>query len=164
MQKFDNRIENIDYNDSIKPYLGIVFQINNLDYYVPISSEKRKYYNMRENIDFIKIDELNNLTNTYKIYGALNLNNMIPILDKDKILLNYNDIDKFIVFQTPTEKFNYIGLLQKELSIINSKSKQILKSANELYIHKSRKPNTSISKRTINFDIIESKCIEWNII
>ena len=162
LQKFDNKIENINYNNSLKPYIGIIFQINNLDYYVPISSVKKKYYNMKENIDFIKVDTINN--STYKIYGALNLNNMIPVFDKDRTLLNYNDLSKYIAFKTPAEKYNYISLLQKELSIINSKTVQILQSANVLYNYKKQKPYTSIAKRTVDFDIIENKSIEWNIV
>lgn len=38
--KFDDKVENINYNDKLKPYLGILININNMNYYVPISSAK----------------------------------------------------------------------------------------------------------------------------
>ena len=73
LKKFDDKIENINYNERLKPYIGILITIDEINYYVPISSVKEKHYKMKEDIDFIKI------TQNDRILGVLNLNNMIPI-------------------------------------------------------------------------------------
>ena len=48
---------------------GIVFQINDLKYFAPLSSFKEKHKKMSDSIDFIKI----------KNYAVINLNNMFPV-------------------------------------------------------------------------------------
>ncbi len=40
LRKYDNKVENIDYTDKLKPYIGILVTINEINYYVPISSAK----------------------------------------------------------------------------------------------------------------------------
>lgn len=88
LKQFDNKVENIEYNENLKPYIGIILSINNYDYYVPVSSTKEKHYKMKEDIDFIKI--LHNDT----ILGVLNINNMIPISKDNITILKYNEIAK----------------------------------------------------------------------
>ena len=111
LKEFDNKVENIDYR--FKPYLGIIITINEINYYVPISSVKEKHYKMNEDIDFIKISEND------RILGVLNLNNMIPI-DNDSVKnLKYSEIEKYRNFKTNKEKSLYISLLNMELELIN---------------------------------------------
>ena len=59
LKTFDNKIENIDYQDNLKPYIGRIININSFNYYVPVSSPKEKHYKMKEGIDFIKIKKKN---------------------------------------------------------------------------------------------------------
>ena len=93
LKEFDNKVENIDYSNRFKPYLGIIITINEINYYVPISSVKEKHYKMNEDIDFIKISEND------RILGVLNLNNMIPI-DNDSVKnLKYSEIEKYRNFK-----------------------------------------------------------------
>lgn len=73
LHKYDNKVENIDYKNKIKPYIGIVLNINNYEYYVPISSAKQKHYKLRNQIDLYKIER------EEEILGVLNINNMISI-------------------------------------------------------------------------------------
>ena len=65
LKEFDNKVENIDYSNRFKPYLGIIITINEINYYVPISSVKEKHYKMNEDIDFIKISENDRICNLY---------------------------------------------------------------------------------------------------
>ena len=53
LKTFDNKIENIDYQNNLKPFIGIIININNFNYYVPISSPKKKHYKMKEGIDYV---------------------------------------------------------------------------------------------------------------
>ena len=57
LRRYDSKVENIDYADKLKPYIGILVTINDINYYVPISSVKEKHYKIKEGMDFIKIIE-----------------------------------------------------------------------------------------------------------
>ena len=43
LKKFDDKVENINYTERLKPYIGILITINEINYYVPISSVKEKH-------------------------------------------------------------------------------------------------------------------------
>ena len=153
LQKDDNKVANIDYKVKLKPYIGIIVNINNFNYYVPISSVKEKHYSIKEDMDFIKISQKN------KILGVLNLNNMIPILDEEICILKYKDIEKYRNFNSEREKKLYISLLNFELKLINKKIEKIRKSALKLYKEKQNNPNSLISKRCCDFKLLERMCI-----
>lgn len=51
-----------------RKYIGIILQVNELEYFAPLSSYKPKHKSMREGLDFIKI----------QTYAVINLNNMFP--------------------------------------------------------------------------------------
>ena len=119
LKKFDNKVANIEYNDRFKPYLGIIITINEMNYYVPISSVKEKHYKMNEDIDFIKINKDD------RILGVLNLNNMIPIDNENVTILRYIEIEDYREFKNDKEKSLYISFLNTELRLINNKIKKI---------------------------------------
>ena len=156
LRKFDNKVENIDYKNNLKPYIGIIININEFNYYVPISSPKEKHYKMKDDMDFIRIKQ------NKRILGVLNLNNMVPILDKYVKMLDYKDIEKFRTFKTDREKKLYIGLLNKELKIINLKHIAIRDNAIKLYKEKLNKPNSKLAKRCCDFEVLEEKAKLYN--
>ena len=155
LKEFYNKVENIDYSNRFKPYLGIIITINEINYYVPISSVKEKHYKMNEDIDFIKISEND------RILGILNLNNMIPI-DNDSVKnLKYSEIEKYRNFKTNKEKSLYISLLNMELELINSRIEKIKANAFKLYNEKTNRTNSKISKRCCDFKVLEEKCRKY---
>ena len=157
LKLFDSKVENIDYEKNVKPYIGIVLNIDNFKYYVPISSPKEKHYKMEEDIDFIKIiDKKGN------ILGVLNLNNMIPILDSEIKELKYDEIEKIKTFNNDKEKQLYLMLLRLEIKIINDKIEKILRSASKLYKLRLKNPKSKIAKRCCDFKKLEEKAIEYN--
>ena len=151
LREFDNKVENIDYNAKLKPYIGILLTINEFNYYVPISSAKEKHYRIKEGMDFIKIKQDD------RIIGVLNLNNMIPISDKNVKCLKYKEIEKYREFSNDKEKKLYISFLSFELDLINNKLEKIKKSAIKLYNEKINNPESNISKRCCNFKLLEEK-------
>lgn len=155
LKKYDDKVENIDYCKKLKPYIGILININGFNYYVPISSAKEKHYNIKEDIDFIKIMEDD------RILGVLNLNNMIPISDENISSLKYSQIEKYRSFGSEREKNLYISFLNFELSLINQKINKIQKSALKLYNEKLNNPASKISQRCCNFKLLEKKCTEY---
>lgn len=156
LKEFDNKVENIDYKENLKPYIGIIIKINDFKYYVPISSAKEKHYSMKDTLDFIRIRK------DSKILGVLNLNNMIPIFDKYVQKLEYNNIKRYKKFESESNKKLYIKLLNTELRIINSKKELIRKNAIILYNIKTNKPNHKLSKRCCDFKLLEEKLKLYN--
>jgi protein AbiQ len=155
LKKFDDKVENINYTERLKPYIGILITINEINYYVPISSVKEKHYQMNEDMDFIKIMEND------RILGVLNLNNMIPIDNENVRVLKYKEIDEYRKFKDDKEKHLYISFLSFELGLINDKIDKIKFNAVELYNEKINRPNSKISKRCCDFKLLEEKCREY---
>ena len=155
LKKFDDKVENINYTERLKPYIGILITINEINYYVPISSVKEKHYQMNEDMDFIKIIEND------RILGVLNLNNMIPIDNENVRVLKYKEIDEYRKFKNDKEKHLYISFLSFELGLINDKIDKIKSNAVELYNEKINRPNSKISKRCCDFKLLEEKCREY---
>lgn len=156
LRKFDKKVENIDYNTKLKPYIGILITINEFNYYVPISSAKEKHYKIKEGMDFIKIVQND------KIIGVLNLNNMIPILDNNVEVLKYKDIEEYREFVNDKEKKLYISFLSFELDLINEKMEKIKKNAMKLYNEKINNPESNVSKRCCDFKLLEEKSKLYN--
>lgn len=126
-----------------RKYIGIVLSVNDMDYFVPLSSFKAKDQKMKETVDFIKI----------KDFAVLNINNMFPAASKD---CHYVDINSI-------KNQNYRNLLRNEYRFIKSIENKILKNAKTVYIHKKINGNkTGLAKRCNDFALFEQKCTEWN--
>ena len=71
LRKFDPRVAYNMNEKEIRPFVGILFKIEDCEYFAPLSSPKPKHKKMKNTIDFLKIKngEL----------GAVNFNNMIPV-------------------------------------------------------------------------------------
>ena len=153
-----NYDDKIQYNDTLlgkdnKPFLGILFSINNQDYYVPLSSanKKKKLINMynrykktnRNTIDMFYIEDKKE-----KLLAILNLNNMIPIAKKSII--------KFDI-----KKDKDASLLQKEYEFCNKHKKELRERAKKLYSIVKNHTNERIEKRCCNFLLLEEKCKEY---
>lgn len=84
---FDEKVaqtkeENRDFE---RKYIGIILSIGEFNYFTPLSSHKIKHISMKEQIDFLKIEDKDGL------YAVINLNNMIPIPDIAIIDFNIDD-------------------------------------------------------------------------
>lgn len=80
LRKYDNKVT---YNAGLKdlrPFIGVLFKVNNMEYFAPLSSPKPKYKTIKNTLDLMKIDNGN--------YGVVNFNNMIPVNSK-----NYREFD-----------------------------------------------------------------------
>lgn len=143
LRKYDSI--NVKKNNSEKrAYIGIVFQINNIKYFAPLASPRPKHSKMKDNIDFIKINNGE--------HGAINLNNMIPIANEG--IINYN------INKEPDNA--YRNLLYQQIRFINKNVEKIINNANKLY-EKVTKYNTFFNSRCANFKLLEQKCLEYPI-
>ena len=76
LRQFDNKVMYNANNKELRPFVGILFEVNNYMYFAPLSSPKKKHLKMKNQIDFLKIDKGK--------LGAVNFNylfknNNIPI-------------------------------------------------------------------------------------
>ena len=130
------------YEKDKRKYIGIVFQINGINYFAPLSSYKTKHVKMRESVDFIKI----------KDYAVINFNNMIPIPQSQIVEI---DINK-------EKDMSYRYLLQAESREINRQKNRIRKNAEIVYSHKIHNgDSTALAKRTTDFELLEKLCREY---
>lgn len=143
LQQFDPNVKDNTKNGRIRPYTGVVFEIDRFKYYIPLCSPKPKHNNMQDKLDFIKIQDGNELK------AVLNISNMIPVLDTQISLI---DIEK--------EETTYQDLLNKEHIIIKKKADKIIKNANILYkkTTEQREFNENLAKRCADFKKLEEKC------
>ena len=125
-----------------RKYIGIVFQINGINFFAPLSSYKTKHVKMKESVDFIKI----------KDYAVINLNNMIPVPNSQIVEI---DINK-------EKDLSYRYLLQAESREINRQKNRIRKNAEIVYSHKIHNgDSTAFAKRINDFELLEKLCREY---
>ncbi len=118
-----------------RKYIGIVFRVNDMEYFAPLSSFKEKHDKMKESLDFIKI----------KNYAVINLNTMFPV---PKGCYKYVDISK-------ESNPKYKALLIAEYRYIKSIQEKIIKNAAMLYRLKSKGVTSSLTNRCNDFKILE---------
>ncbi len=147
LKQIDYRVTNFNGEKSSRPFVGVLIIIDDIYYLAPLSSPKEKHLNMKNSIDFVKIDNGN--------LGVINLNNMIPILRQYMI-----KIDTRIKKTENKDDIKYKMLLNNQLSWINRKANQnkiILRAQKlrEKYINGNLPKN--IKQRCVNFIELENK-------
>ena len=149
LRQFDSKVSYNAGNKELRPFIGVLFEINNCKYFAPLSSPKPKHKTMKTTLDFLKIDNGN--------LGAINFNNMLPVNDKNIIKL---DLDK-ICFTKQEQK--YTKMLKEQLFWLNRNNDKIFNRSKKLYDkYINGTLNQNISKRCCNFKLLEEKCIEYN--
>ena len=106
-----------------RPFIGIVFKVNNKEYFAPLSSPKEKHKRMKTNIDFFKIDKGN--------LGIINFNNMIPVINNN-ICRNKLDLE-MLSKSLNTNDIKYFRLLKNQLKYCEKNKNIILAKAEKIY-------------------------------
>lgn len=112
LKKYDAKV--VDNKKGKRPYVGVVLEIDGIKYYTPFISPKEKHRKMKNTKDFRKINQ--------GIYGAINFNNMIPVVESALLLI---DIDAM-------EDSKYQRLLQNQYKSIKADREQIQLTAKRL--------------------------------
>lgn len=152
LNSIDSKVQINTHDNTIKPFIGVLFKINGYDYFVQVSSAKSKHYKMSN-----KMIDMHKIVSSNRILSVLNINNMIPVPPAVLIPLAYADVDKYRTFSSAYEKSNYIALLKKELSIINQEATIIQAKAQKCYNNKIKNPTSRISERCCDFTLLEIK-------
>lgn len=136
--------ENVRENKGEKrPYLGILFEIEDMDYLAPLGSPKPKHKKLRDSITLMKIKDGE--------YGIININNMIPVNKAD--IINYNPQDEKLKLLVKSQ-LRWINKLENKERIIRN-----AKELHSLYIYK--KLPRGLANLCNNFKLLETKCREW---
>lgn len=114
LRKADSRVPYTMEQKSTRPFVGIVLSINGFHYYAPLTSPKPKHLHMKNQLDFIKINQGK--------WGLINFNNMIPapINTLTKIEISPSNADS-------PQVAAYKNLLSNQLSWCNAHKDTILK-------------------------------------
>ena len=149
LRKFDNKVAYNKYEKELRPFIGILFEIDTCKYFAPLSGPKPKHKKMKNMIDFFKIKDGK--------LGAVNFNNMIPVTDKNYTLI---DLNKEALTM---EELKYQKLLKEQLNWLNSHYRQVKNKSYRLYqLYNSGKLPDNIKSRCCNFKLLEEKCLEYN--
>ena len=140
-----------------RPFIGIVFKVNNKKYFAPLSSPKEKHKGMKTNIDFFKIDKGK--------LGIINFNNMIPVINND---LCRNKLDLEMLSKSlNTDDIKYFRLLKNQLEYCEKNKNIILAKAKKIYniftknLDKLSESQKKMYGRVNNFKVLEHASKEF---
>lgn len=149
LRKIDSKVQEEHLKDGKKnrPYIGVLVVYNKHKYIIPLASPKNKHLKMSDTLDFIRIND--------GIYGAMNLNNMIPVCE-----------GSFVKLEIEKEDTTYKKLLYNQLRWINQtiNKNKIIDNVNELRLRYEQKTlNRKIYKRCCHFFDLEKVCKEYSL-
>lgn len=151
LRKYDNKVPYNYKRKELRPFVGVLFTINDCKYFAPLSSPKTKHLKMRNTVDFFRLDEGN--------LGAINFNNMLPVKDNNVIILDLNKA----CFTTKEKQ--YQSLLKDQIYFLNRHKNKIYKMSQNLYSSYIKGTlNDKIMERCCNFPLLEEKCNEYSLL
>ena len=149
LRKYDNRVIYNKNDKELRPFIGILFTIDDYEYFAPLSSPKPKHKKMKNTLDFFKIKDGE--------LGAVNFNNMIPVKEKNYFLINLNEK------VTTIEEMKYQKMLREQLLWLNANYYQIKNKSMKLYnLYNNGRLPENIKSRCCNFKLLEEKSEEYN--
>lgn len=149
LRKFDSKVPYNYKSKELRPFIGVLFKVNDLEYFAPLTSPKPKHLKLKSKIDFLKIDGGK--------LGAINFNNMLPVTKKNIVEI---DLDKKC-FSSSEEK--YIKLLKQQIYWLNRHSNLLYNRSKNLYTkYLNNKLDKKVILRCCNFKLLEEKCLEYN--
>lgn len=113
LRQYDAKVA--DNKNEKRPYIGIVFEIDAIQYYAPLTSPKPKHSAMKNDKDFRKIRQGR--------YGAINFNNMIPVPESALLFFDFSN--------EPDAR--YRRLLQNQYNAIREDWQAIVRTADALH-------------------------------
>ena len=137
-----SRVPNMAYSDKYKQKFlcGIVLQVNNLDYYVPVTSYKQQ-----------KADNFLIVADNGKVVGSLRFNYMFPV-PKELVAV------RVIVEEQDRA---YRALLAQELRYCIKKQDTIQKFAERTYKRVLLGKDIGLVSNSCDFTLLEQKCAEY---
>ena len=149
LRQFDNRVPYNAGKKELRPFIGVLFMVNNMEYFAPLSSPKEKHLVLKNTIDLVKI-------NNGKL-GVININNMIPITNKNYEIFDLykktDDIDELKRLRLLKTQWRW---LYNNFNVIKVKSYKLHR------LYKENRLPINIKNRCCNFILLEEKCNLYN--
>ena len=82
MRKYDSKVPYIAGIKELRPFIGVLFMIGQVEYFAPLWGSKPKHKILKILLTYKKIDEGN--------YGVINFNNMIPVTKNNYVKFDLN--------------------------------------------------------------------------
>lgn len=134
LSKYDKLIA---YNKGkTRPYVGIVFKINEIQYFAPLYSPKPQHSRYKENPSFMRIQGGK--------LGIIRFSTMIPVPNECIKLLDVN-----------SQEEKYRMLLNQQIIFINANEEKILKKAKSIYKSVTYHTNSFLEKISCDFNLLE---------
>ncbi len=148
----DSRVQK---NNGDRKYIGIVFQIENFNYFAPLSSPKDNDFDesgkVKKSSPGLHRIVINKGTDKEDFLGKIKFTSIIPVLPKELIEININDISD--------EK--YKNMLNKQIYYINGFKDKLIKEARNIYNDKINEKNYKFHYQFIvDFKLLEKKIQE----
>jgi len=149
LSKYDKKVPYSFDKKETRPFVGVLFEVNDCNYFAPLSSPKPKHLKMKNKLDFLRLDNGK--------LGAVNFNNMIPVNISNIVVLDLNKNNK------NKEELKYQKLLKSQIYWLNRNNEKLYSRSKKLYNdYISGKLDERIFSRCCNFKLLEEKCNEYN--
>lgn len=135
-----------------RPYLGIVFDFNNHDYFAPLTSDNLNKEYLREDANYRRITVDIGKNDNQKI-GFVRVNNMIPVPKRCYKKMIINDIGDDKKYKTLLLKQYRVFITPEFQQEIQIKAKRVYKIS--LY------KNHHLNNKVCDFQLLEKKCDYW---
>jgi protein AbiQ len=145
----DPRVPYTNDQKARRPFVGILLTVNDIAYYAPLTSPKPKHRTMKNQLDFLKINDGR--------WGAINFNNMIPVQ-----VQCLTKVDSTMLPADTPEQIAYKNLLTNQLSWCNQHREQIIRQATKLHtLITTGQARSELVRRCCDFALAESLCRQW---
>lgn len=147
LRKYDSIVA--ENKQESRPYVGTVVEIEGHKYYAPFTSPKPKHQKMKNSLDFRKIENGS--------LGAINFNNMIPVVDSAIIPIKFNEIIDLTYRKLLEKQYIAINKDSNNIERIAKKLREIVFSSNDKLTKQERK----VKSRCCNMSLLEEKSKEY---
>lgn len=155
---------NTSYRNAVKPFVGIIIDMTEYKYFIPLTSAKEKHKKWKNSCDehfliYEVIDKSIDISgDIYKEYSNDKKMHVMSVLDVKKMIPVPEDAYERIVFDELADK-RYQDLFKKEYAFCLTIKDKIMNKAEKIYKHQKEK---HIVRRTYcDFSCCENAMREW---
>ena len=149
LRVFDSKVPYNEGRKELRPFIGVLFYIKGCEYYAPLTSPKDKHKKIKSSLDFIKIQNGD--------YGAINLNNMIPVTKKNYTLFDLNKKT------SDSKEKKHIELMRNQMIWLSKHKIKLYNQSKILYeLYLNNELPYDMKARCCNFPLLEEKCRDYN--
>lgn len=155
---------NAFYRNAIKPFVGIIIDMTECKYFIPLTSAKEKHKKWKNSCDehfliYEVIDKSVNISgDVYKEYSKDKKMHVLSVLDIKKMIPVPSDAYERIAFDELSDE-RYQDLFKKEYAFCLTIKDKILIKAEKIYKH--QKETQTVRRTYCDFSCCENAMREW---